>query len=83
METRESLNDHLRAIADLQYKKTFPLPESEVKLIETAKKLPKTFLPQRKFKRLLDEGQALPIDKEVMTHSTVSVLVFTFRFHFR
>ena len=64
METRESLNDHLRAIAGLQYEKTFPLPESELKLIETAKNLPKTFLPQRKFKRVLG-GQSLPTDSEV------------------
>ena len=63
METRESLNDHLREIADLQYQKTFPLPESEVKLLETAKNLPKLFLPQRKFKKV--QGQSLPIDKEV------------------
>ncbi len=68
METRESLNDHLRAIAGLQYEKTFPLPESEVKLIEAAKNLPKTFLPQRKFKRVLG-GQSLPTDTEVSSSS--------------
>ncbi|XP_046457734.1 coiled-coil domain-containing protein 93-like isoform X1 [Daphnia pulex] len=65
METRESLNDHLREIADLQYQKTFPLPESEVKLQETAKNLPKLFLPQRKFKKV--QGQSLPIEKEVVS----------------
>lgn len=68
METRESLNDHLRAIAGLQYEKTFPLPESEVKLIEAAKNLPNTFLPQRKFKRVLG-GQSLPTDTEVSSSS--------------
>lgn len=63
METRESLNDHLRKIADLQYQKTFPLPESEAKLKETANHLPTVFLPQRKFKKV--QGQSLPIEKEV------------------
>lgn len=65
METRESLNDHLRKIADLQYQKTFPLPESEAKLKETANHLPTVFLPQRKFKKV--QGQSLPIEKEVIS----------------
>ena len=52
METRESLNDHLRAISNLQYKKSFSMPESEVKLVEAAKKLSQRFVPQRKFKRV-------------------------------
>lgn len=65
METRESLNDHLRKIADLQYQKTFPMPDSEVKLKETAKHLPTVFLPQRKFKKV--QGRSLPIEKEVNT----------------
>jgi hypothetical protein len=65
IETRESLNDHLRKIADLQYQKTFPLPDSEVKLKETARHLPTVFLPQRKFKKV--QGQSLPIEKEVNT----------------
>ncbi|KAI9557841.1 hypothetical protein GHT06_014590 [Daphnia sinensis] len=65
METRESLNYHLRKIADLQYQKTFPLPESEAKLKETASHLPTVFLPQRKFKKV--QGQSLPIEKEVIS----------------
>ncbi|XP_057377894.1 coiled-coil domain-containing protein 93-like [Daphnia carinata] len=65
METRESLNDHLRKIADLQYQKTFPLPESEAKLKETANHLPTVFLPQRKFKKV--QGQSLPLEKEVIS----------------
>lgn len=65
METRESLNDHLRKIADLQYQKTFPLPESEAKLKETASHLPTVFLPRRKFKKV--QGQSLPIEKEVIS----------------
>lgn len=64
METRESLNDHLRKIAELQYTKTFSLPESEVKLSEAAKNLPNAFLPQRKFKKVIGE-QPLPIEQEV------------------
>jgi len=42
------------------------LPESEVKMQETAKNLPKLFLPQRKFKKV--QGQSLPIEKEVRLH---------------
>lgn len=51
METRESLNDHLRAIANVQYQKSFPIQESEANLLKAAKELPQ-FLPQRKFKRV-------------------------------
>lgn len=64
METRESLNDHLRAIANVQYKKSFPLPESEVELLKAAKKLPR-FLPQRKFKQV-PGNQPLTEDESVI-----------------
>lgn len=79
METRESLNDHLRAIADLQYEKTFPLPEQGIKLTESAKKLPEVFVPQRKFKRL--DGQTLPLEKEVNLYHPItgmSYIIFLF-----
>ena len=66
METRESLNDHLSAMANLQYKKNFPMPASEKTIIQAANNLPKLFLPQRKFKKADGLEQSLPANQKVI-----------------
>jgi len=70
METRECLNDHLSSMANLQFRKSFPIPESEKAVTETSKHLSKLFQPQRKFKKVVDPNESLPLEKQVLIYYT-------------
>ena len=69
METRESLSNHLNAIAAIRYRKSFPISQDELKMEQTAWNVPKLFQnPPRKFKKVCDpEKPLLPHQQVIAT----------------